>query len=92
LRQQKGAQVKYNDREYYVLNEFDGCCVTVLKDTSFSMTHSIVIDGANKLIYDLAEKIGLELTKDNLSICCGKGSNFRSTTTLYGICKRSLND
>jgi hypothetical protein len=74
------------------LNELDGCCVTVLKDTSLSMTHSIVIDGANKLIYDPAEKMVLELTNDNLSICCGKGTNFRSTTTLYGICKRSLND
>ena len=88
MRDHKGVPVKYNDREYYLLHEFEGYYVTVLKDTGLTMSHSMVIDGANKQIYDPAEKMALKLTKNNLSICCGKVSNFRSTTTLYGIYKR----
>ena len=49
------------------MDDFDECCVTVLTDTGFNKSYCVVIDGRNKLVYDPAEKGGLQLTKENLN-------------------------
>ena len=72
------------------MNQFDGCFTTFPKDQSLSNTHCIVIDGANKLVYDPAETKAITLIKDNLSRYCGDGANFRATTTPYGTVKSQL--
>ena len=90
LKKFRNVLVKFNERERFILEEFDECCVTVLTDTGFNNNHCVVIDGRNKLIYDPAEKRGLQLTKENLNRCCGQGYGFRSTSALYSIINRGL--
>ena len=52
LKRYKSVPIKYNERENYLLNQLYGWCTTVLKDQSLSRTHCIIIDGANKLVYN----------------------------------------
>ena len=85
MKKHKGTPVKYNERERYILDGLDECCVTVLTYTSKSDRHCVVVDGRNKLIYDPAEKQALELTKDNLSRCVDQGCDFCPTYILYSI-------
>ena len=78
LQKYKGAPVLHHLRERYVLYDLDGCFVIVLTDTSL---------GRNKLIYDPAEKVAFQLTKENINRCCGECDDFRSTFTLYSVHK-----
>ena len=56
----------------YLLNvRAQGLIVAMLVDKNGGSSHTVGINLKLKLIYDCQEKIVLELSRDNLSLCCG---------------------
>ena len=56
----------------YLLNvKARGLIVAMLLDKNGGRSHTVGINLKLKLIYDCQEKFVLELSRDNISLCCG---------------------
>ena len=62
--------------EYILDVKKGGLIVATLVDNSGNSTHAVGINLDTRMIYDCQEKYVLNLTKDNLSVCCGLNKVF----------------
>ena len=90
IKEHKNIPVWFNDRERYILDGFNECSVTALTDTHRHNSHCFIKNERNTLMYDPTENEALQLTKNNLSRCCGKGCELCTTYPLYSIIDKSL--